>query len=752
MRVVRFAGLLLSATPALARGQCPDGTPPPCRPPEPVARQAAPAAPSLHDGTWLVLPFDNVTRAAEVAWLRDASANLLYLELARWQDVRVVDDERVGDWLRQVGGGPPSLEAGLALARRHGAGRLVMGDILQVGAETRLVAKVFHTRDGQRVQTAQVAVTTTDSLLAAFAELAREMLGVAAGPVRETVIGTSSLPAYRAYLDGIRAIGMLQFDTALVRLREALAYDSTFALAHARLSAAHHLSHAGTSPEIRHHAAAAHRLGGALPPRERRLIGANLAMAEGRFEDACREAAAVVAADSLDVEAWAFLGECSYHDPAVITVDGHPRFRSSWELARVAFERVVALAPWAPLAYQHLPELYAPLRTRQGCDPAQVPVPCTLRWGGPVILDGDTLSTPALDLTGAAPPDLRIPPDVVRRSSEVLLERQLAVTTELVALTPDDERARMFHVRALLTAGQTSRAGEVAADLPGPAGRGAADVARLELLVEAALRSGNTALASRRLDEAESLTDATPEAAPLRTAIAWLRAVMGQFTRLERLPAQASPARAYLLASYRLASGVAVDGVDSIVARYREAALATAPAARRAQLDPVLGRSAELAGFVAGMSVRRDAVDTTVMMQMVRSFQAGDTAAARVHLGVLDHRLAEIPLPELRLEANTLLTLAHLRLGDSLRALEHARSFARHLPRAPLAAPFTGENPVYAGHLLARGALLAGDLASAMGEPALARAAYAHVVALWDQADPEYQPAVDRARAALGGR
>jgi hypothetical protein len=84
--------------------QCPDGSPPPCG-----GARAAPirrADPPLDGDKWMVVPFDNLANAADVEWLRDASANLLYLDLARWQDIRVVDDERVRDLVR----GTPALK------------------------------------------------------------------------------------------------------------------------------------------------------------------------------------------------------------------------------------------------------------------------------------------------------------------------------------------------------------------------------------------------------------------------------------------------------------------------------------------------------------------------------------------------------------------------------------------------------------------------------------------------------------------
>ena len=121
-----IAAALLSLAPFAAAGaQCPDGTPPPCM--QGVARGVTRRpVPAMSARTWIVAPFANVTRAPDLEWLRDASVNLLSLDLGRWTDIVVVDDKRVADLVRtaalQKGSQALSLDDGLALARRAGAG------------------------------------------------------------------------------------------------------------------------------------------------------------------------------------------------------------------------------------------------------------------------------------------------------------------------------------------------------------------------------------------------------------------------------------------------------------------------------------------------------------------------------------------------------------------------------------------------------------------------------------------------------
>src|SRR5438034_5765359 len=149
LRGAAVLGACMVIAPKL-RAQCPNGSPPPCR--SQVIAAAAPKRvnPPLDARTWIVVPFDNLAKTPDADWLRGASVNLLYLDMSRWRDLRVIDDERVADLVREVPEAKDaptlSLNAGLAVARRAGAGRLVMGDVLKVGNRVAVTAKVFEVK------------------------------------------------------------------------------------------------------------------------------------------------------------------------------------------------------------------------------------------------------------------------------------------------------------------------------------------------------------------------------------------------------------------------------------------------------------------------------------------------------------------------------------------------------------------------------------------------------------------------------
>ena len=167
--------MLLGAA-SRASAQCPDGTPPPCRTGV-VASSPRRTALALNPRAWIVVPFGNVMKAQDLDWLRDASVNLITLDMSRWNDVSVVPDKRVGDLVRELpspkGSETLTLNDGMAVARRAGAGMLVMGDFLRQGRGARIIANVFDVRTGAKVRTVSQQASEQDSLLGAFGPLAR---------------------------------------------------------------------------------------------------------------------------------------------------------------------------------------------------------------------------------------------------------------------------------------------------------------------------------------------------------------------------------------------------------------------------------------------------------------------------------------------------------------------------------------------------------------------------------------------------
>ena len=327
--------------------------------------------------SYLVAPFEVLTGDPQVTWLREGSVSMLSLSLSQWTDLSVVDYERSLDLLREakVGeGARVSLEDARAMARRASVGTVVMGQITNTRDSLRVAARTYDVATGRKLDEAERAAAAGadprrvfDALAGDLLDLAGAPAGVAASRLVETT--TPSVEAYRAYLEGVRALNRWQLGRADTLFRRAIAADSTFALAYYRLASTIGWRNSGDSVQMRA-VVLAERYAGRSPPRERAIIGAYARLADALasgpdgatprgdslFKDAQAAYAQVIAHDSTDAEAWFGLGDAYYHHRP----DGwaQPRTVANWNKALRAFARTLALDSTFYLAYSHKVDLY----------------------------------------------------------------------------------------------------------------------------------------------------------------------------------------------------------------------------------------------------------------------------------------------------------------------------------------------------------------------------------------------------------
>jgi tetratricopeptide (TPR) repeat protein len=722
------------------RAQCPDGSAPPCR-------SSRPPPPSLDQSTWIVLPFANVSRAPELEWLRDGSVNLLYLDLSRWQDIRVIDDERVADFLRRVPDAKRSklsLETALEVARRAGAGRLVMGDLLRVGNRTAVVAKVYDVRRGQRLRSVQGEIPVTDSAMAVFGRLAWTVLDVDSTAIASLgTVGTASVEAYREYVAGVRALNRWELEEAQRHFSRGIDFDSTFAMAHYKMSVALAWSSSGTPEEIRAHAEAAARHTSGLAYRERQLIAGWLAQGSEQWVEACGLYKTLLERDSTDVEAWYNLGECSFQDDALVRVSRDTsqfRFRSSWNTALHAFRRALELDPSYHLAYGEIEKVLR-LPARAGCLNKQVREEgqrsCGRSYVAIVAADGDSLVT--------APQPLGEESTLQRRlgseggASRLPWLRDIAAAW--VAAAPDEWRARLAHATVLLESGDPQDAAaeaRVASRAARPIDRQLPDL----VLAEALLKSEQVAAFTQLV---ESLT-VSPGTRGISGAglvyVGLLNAVLGRFDRCDRLVMSAwgrDPFRAVV----RVGAGIIPDSLSAFEDDLR-GQLRERPQDLQAWLAPTTLFGFRMRGV--GPALHTSSANPRIRIQALLA--SGDSARAKGALALADSvALATPPVApdygEFLLSAE-----AHLALGDSATALVRLEEFERRW----ISMAFIGSQDVMHAAAMAslgRTWLLLADLELAAGRSEVAARAYRRVIALWEGGDTAVQPFVARARVAL---
>jgi serine/threonine-protein kinase len=327
--------------------------------------------------SYAVVPFDIQTGNSEVQWLRDGSVNMLTLALQQWTDLQVVDYERTLTLVRDAGmeDRRVDLDGARNVARRGGAGTLVMGQISTTTDSLLVTARVYDVRSGRTINTVNRSAALSADPRGLFEDLASFLLNAAGGPTSASVhiarATTTSITAYRAYLDGVRLLNSWHLRSADSAFQVAIRADSTFALAwHKRALALGWGDGADSAYLVA--ATRAVELADRLPPRAQSLVRGHHALATGlsaqlsgqpgaraSYEEAQRIYLELLARDSLVAEGWYGLADSYFHDN--VPDDSLPAIERRLTAGLRAFNRTLALDSTFHLAYSHLVQQYQSL-------------------------------------------------------------------------------------------------------------------------------------------------------------------------------------------------------------------------------------------------------------------------------------------------------------------------------------------------------------------------------------------------------
>ena len=329
--------------------------------------RARPAAEDARDADLLaVAPFEVLEPSLQI-W-REGMGDVLSRTLDGAGPIRTVSPSVV---LRRWSGRADRASAE-ELGRRTGAGLVVYGAVAPRGRDSVTLRAALLDRVGGMAKT-DIEVSGEAARIGELADsLGIQALRVlsssrAIGSVRRTAIGSRSLPALKAFLQGEQFYRRGLWDSALAWYDQAIAADSTFALALAQMSMVlgwyPPTTGAYRPQEEYRRRAILHNHG--LPPRDSLYIVAepnsfNLAAAEVTDAEAFvhLKFRAVSAAEEAvrrypeDPMAWYVLGEWrmwSGHEPWPIA--GPPA------VSLEAFTRAIALDPGFGPAYEHMPAL-----------------------------------------------------------------------------------------------------------------------------------------------------------------------------------------------------------------------------------------------------------------------------------------------------------------------------------------------------------------------------------------------------------
>jgi serine/threonine protein kinase/tetratricopeptide (TPR) repeat protein len=301
--------------------------------------------------TIAVMPF--AVRGSQLAYLRDGMADLLSTKLDGAGNLATVDPRAV---YRAVAGYQDDLdpERAATAAERLGARWYVLGSVVAAGPSLQVSASLFDRTAGvTAVQRGEVQ-GAADSVFSLVDQVATKLLaGMAGGPDAEVqrvaAITTSSLPAFKAYMDGETAYRGGQYAAALRAFEQAVALDSTFALAYYRISTA--AEWAWDEKQVYAGADRAVALADRLPERERQLVQVLGVRRRETNQEAESVLRSYVGTYPTDAEAWANLGELVVHT--------WPMHGRSMLEARPIWSRVASIDSAHSGALQHLARMDA---------------------------------------------------------------------------------------------------------------------------------------------------------------------------------------------------------------------------------------------------------------------------------------------------------------------------------------------------------------------------------------------------------
>src|SRR2546422_3943098 len=170
----------------------------------------------------------------------------LRVDLARSGAVRPPAAAAVGQALGRMGrapGAPLDLARARELAQREGAKAVVRGQIDPLGRGYVVSAELLSAADGAALVSLRETAQDDGAIIAAVDRLSgrlRERIGESLKTIRSSdpleQVTTRSLEALRKYSQGVRAGDAADMMRAVTLLEEAIALDTTFAMAHRKLA------------------------------------------------------------------------------------------------------------------------------------------------------------------------------------------------------------------------------------------------------------------------------------------------------------------------------------------------------------------------------------------------------------------------------------------------------------------------------------------------------------------------------------
>ena len=225
------------------------------------------------------MQFENVAGAEDIDWMSRGVPNMLLTGLAQTRGLDLVSGQRLDEVMRRTGRNSlESLDRSQIadVARRAGAGAIVVGSIVKAGSEIRIDAQLEDLSSGRVLAADSVRGTDVFALVDQLAARIRDGVGLReAGAIRHVAdVSTSSLDAYRYYSEGVTAYGNTRSMDARNLFEKAVMIDPTFAQAYLHLALVS--GQLGMTSDAEMYAARAAEHPDRLDERQRLLLKADL--------------------------------------------------------------------------------------------------------------------------------------------------------------------------------------------------------------------------------------------------------------------------------------------------------------------------------------------------------------------------------------------------------------------------------------------------------------------------------------------
>jgi tetratricopeptide (TPR) repeat protein len=733
----------------------------------------------LNPALYVVVPFGHRDGAAPTLFKGDQCELRLYEELDRWSDVKTVDRFLVSSERHRRGERLPDLREAMRIAHAVGSGRLIWGELWQDGDSVGVRGALYDVRGRGRLLRAHTIRLGPDlqDIDLKFRELTDSLLlGRVQPHAAQAAKSAGSVTAWLAYAHGDEALQRWAMDEAAQAFTEALALNPGFP--QANLWLAQTRAWTGHSPsDWGAYATRALAAADSLSETDREVARGLVALAQGRYPDACDAYRRLVATDPNDFVGWFGLGECQSRDRLVVRNASSPSgwaFRSSQQAAINAYGRALELVPavhraFAGSAYPRLEALFytQPFRYRSG----YALLPDTTQFAAHPGLVADTLTfvphPKAAWLAGA--PGTRSPTLAAALARGRTTLR--AITATWVREFPASADALETHARVLEIVGELAEAGEPersALDAVRAARQVVADshqrlrlgVGEVRLLVKLerfaqARALGDSLLAARSApepDDARVLAGVAVIAGRVNRAAALLAMdVASPFTTPQGehivLPASvAAPARHLLVYA---AVGVPAESI-SVVERRITSLVASwiEPQRQAAALQAALHEPAMLAFPQLGAREAHARQAGASYLLRLQRLLARDPAAVRIELAQIDSSRGVLRAGDVASEIVYQEAWLLVAVGDTAAAVQRLDRSLTALPG--LGTALLDQVPQAAG--LVRAMALRAELAAAGGDTATAERWASAVNALWRDADPELGAIVARMTAITSGK